>query len=242
MGEDERERGEHDRAGEREAEREAERAAGRVDAGGLADAFLVDRRERVVVELRDEQAEARAGDHRAGSTIAQPESARGTIGISTATPTTSSGKPARMILLGLRLPAVFPASSATANMRERERRERQPGLHRVVLEHHLQEDRQGDHQAAERDLLQRLRRDAEPEVLRAKEAGVDERGLSLALALAQPPGERAERDDADGDQRAHRLAALLPDEDAEHDAAHAERGEDRADDVDAAGRRCTGRP
>ena len=35
-------------------------------------------------------------------------------------------------------------------------------------------------------------------------------------------------------QRADRLAALLPDEDAEHDAAHAEDGEHRADDVDVA--------
>ncbi len=48
--------------------------------------------------------------------MAQPEWARGTIGISTATPTARSRKPARMILLGLRPPAFLPATSATANM------------------------------------------------------------------------------------------------------------------------------
>ena len=124
---------------------------------------------------------------------------------------------------------------------QRERRERQAGLHRVVLQHHLQEDRQRDHQAAERDLLQRLRRDAEPEVLRLEEAGVDQRRLALALALDEPPGERAERDEADREEHADRSAALLPDEDPEHDAAHAERREDRADDVDAPSIRCTAR-
>src|SRR5204863_9950666 len=36
------------------------------------------------------------------------------------------------------------------------------------------------------------------------------------------------------DQRADRPAALLPDEDPEHDAAHAEGRQDRADYVDAA--------
>ena len=53
---------------------------------------------------------------RSGTTIAQPESARGTIGIRTATPTASSRNPARMILLGLRLPAFLPAITATPNM------------------------------------------------------------------------------------------------------------------------------
>ena len=37
------------------------------------------------------------------------------------------------------------------------------------------------------------------------------------------------RDRADSQQRADGLAALLPDEDAEHDAAHADDREDRAD-------------
>ena len=41
--------------------------------------------------------------------------------------------------------------------------------------------------------------------------------------------------DADG------LAALLPDEDAEHDAAHADHRQDRADDVERRAARCRGR-
>ena len=54
----------------------------------------------------------------------------------------------------------------------------------------------------------------------------------LALALGEPPDERPERNHADGDERADRLAALLPDEHPEDDAAHAHRREDRSDDVD----------
>ena len=50
----------------------------------------------------------------------------------------------------------------------------------------------------------------------------------------EPVGQRRQRDGADHQQRADRLAALLPHEDAEHDAAHAEHGEDGADGVDAA--------
>ena len=142
-----------------------------------------------------------------------------------------------MILLGLRLPGLLPGEQRDREHAQRQGRERQPGLHRVVLEHHLEVDRERDHQAAERDLLQRLRRDPEAEVLRLEEAGVEKRGLPLALAPDEPPRERAEADDPDREQRADGRAALLPDEDPEHDAAHPDRGEDRADDVDAAGAR-----
>jgi hypothetical protein len=94
-----------------------------------------------------------------------------------------------MILLGLRLPARLPATRATAKHAQRQRRERQAGLHRVVLQHHLQVDRQRDHQPAERNLLQCLRRDAEAEVRRPEQLGIDQRRLALALALDEPPGE-----------------------------------------------------
>ncbi len=115
-----------------------------------------------------------------------------------------------------------------------ERRQRQTGLHRVVLEHHLEEDRQRDHQAAERDLLHHLLGDPAPEVGGPEQVGVEQGLLARALAPDQPGGEGREGGDADRDQGAHRLAALLPDEDPQHDAAHAEDGEDRADGVDAA--------
>ena len=39
---------------------------------------------------------------------------------------------------------------------QRERGDGQAGLHGVVLEHHLEIDRQGDHGATESDLLQHL--------------------------------------------------------------------------------------
>ena len=98
--------GEHDRAGEREAERQAERAAGRVDAGRLADALLLDRRQRVVVQLRDEQAEPGAGDRAAGSPSPSRSPRAARSGSARATPAASSTNPTRMILLGLR-PARF---------------------------------------------------------------------------------------------------------------------------------------
>ena len=46
-------------------------------------------------------------------------------------------------------------------------------------------------------------------------------GLPLALAPHEPAGERDQGHSADGHEQADELAALLPDEDAEHDAAHA---------------------
>jgi hypothetical protein len=112
--------------------------------------------------------------------------------------------------------------------------EREPRLQGVVLEHHLEVDREGDHHPAERDLLERLAGDPQAEVLRLEQVGVDQRRLPLALAFPQPPRERAEADPADRDQRADHGAAPFLDEDPEHDAAHPERGQDRADDVDAA--------
>ena len=74
----------------------------------------------------------------------------------------------------------------------------------------------------------------EPEQVVLEEVGIEQRRLALALAPHEPAGERPERDEADRDQDADVLAALLPDEDAEHDAAHADGREHRADDVDVA--------
>ena len=59
-------------------------------------------------------------------------------------------------------------------------------------------------------------------------------GLPGRLRRTSHQASAAERDGADRDQGADRLAALLPHEDAEHDAAHADDRQDRADDVDAA--------
>ena len=51
-----------------------------------------------------------------GIAIHQPDDARGTIGISTSSPSVKSANPARMMPAGRRFPARFPASNAIANM------------------------------------------------------------------------------------------------------------------------------
>src|SRR5262249_19901022 len=140
-----------------------------------------------------------------------------------------TGDLARAAMAGL-----LPGEQRDGEHAQRERRKREARIERVVLQHHLQEDRERDHQSAERDLLHRLRRDPEAKVLRLEEAWVEQGRLSRALATGEPPGERPEGEDAYRDQRDHEVSALLPDEDPEHDAAHPDRGEDRADDVDAA--------
>ena len=161
------------------------------------DALLGDRGQRVVVELGDEQAEAGAGDRSAASARSQPESARGTIGISTSTPTArAAAKPTRTIAAGpARRPRVRPASSATANMLSDSGASERPGLHRVVLEHDLEVDRQRDHRAAERDLLEHLLRDPDPERSRVEQA---RRRAAPAcrsrLRRPQPVRERRQRD------------------------------------------------
>ena len=59
-----------------------------------------------------------------------------------------------------------------------QRRRGRAGLQRVVLEDHLQEDSQGDHRPAKRDLLERLPADPESEIGRPEEFRVDQRQLS----------------------------------------------------------------
>ena len=53
------------------------------------------------------------------------------------------------------------------------------------------------------------------------------------MTVHQPIGERRQRHGSDQQQRADPLAAFLPHQDAEHDAAHAEDGEDGTHGVDA---------
>ena len=117
---------------------------------------------------------------------------------------------------------------------QRQRRQREAGLQRVVLQVELEVDRQRDHQPAQGDVLQDALPDAEVEELLLEEIGVEERGLALALPPDQPAEQRNREDDAGAHQQAHRLAALLPGQDAEHEQAHAEHRQRRADRVDAA--------
>ena len=59
--------------------------------------------------------------------------------------------------------------------------------------------------------------------------GSSKRRLPRPLAPHEPVGEQRERDRSDRDQQADELAAFLPDENAEDEAAHADHREDRAD-------------
>ena len=77
---------------------------------------------------------------------------------------------------------------------QRKRRQRQTGLHGVVLEHHLEEDRQRDHHAAERDLLQHLLGNPDPEMRGPEQIRIQQGQFVLALAPDQPPGECRERE------------------------------------------------
>ena len=107
------ERDQHDRAGERQPERQPEGASRRVHSGGLADSLLVDRRERVVVELGDEQSEADPGDrerHREVPAGIGP----GDDGDQQDQPISRSANPALMMLLAAAL-ALRPAMVAVPN-------------------------------------------------------------------------------------------------------------------------------
>ena len=118
---------------------------------------------------------------------------------------------------------------------ERERGQRQARLQRVVFEDHLQVDRDGDHRATERDVLEHLPGDPEPEQLGLEQVRIDQRRLALdasgGRASTRSP---ASEIDADRQEQADGFAALLPDEDAQHQAAHAEDRQQRTDEVDLA--------
>ena len=83
------------------------------------------------------------------------------------------------MLAGRRFPALLAGEQRDREHAERQRRERQPGLHRVVLERHLQEERQRDHRPAEGDLLHHLLGDPDPEVREPEQVGVEQRQLAL---------------------------------------------------------------
>ena len=59
-------------------------------------------------------------------------------------------------------------------------------------------------------------------------------GFPCALPAHQPIGKRGQRDHADREEQADGFATLLPRENAQHQAAHAEDREHCADEVDLA--------
>ncbi len=136
-----------------------------------------------------------------------------------------------MILLGRRVPDLLPGEHGDPEHRERERGDGQARLHRVVLEDHLQEDRQRDHHPAQCDVLQHLSRDPEAEHLGSEQVRVEQDRLLLALPAHEPIGEGPESDRPDRQEFSHGISAFLPRQDAQHQPAHAEDGEDRTDRV-----------
>ena len=93
---------------------------------------------------------------------------------------------------------------------------------------------QHDHGAAEGDLLEHLPADPQPEDLRWNRSGSSSVDLALAFAPHEPVAEAASPTAPDRQEAPDGLAALLPDQDPEHDAAHADDREDGPDEVDAA--------
>ena len=63
-------------------------------------------------------------------------------------------------------------------------------------------------------------------VLGQEEIWIDQRRLAQPLTTDNPGGKTKERNSAADQDRQHVLSALLPDQDAEHDAAHAQDGEE----------------
>ena len=83
------------------------------------------------------------------------------------------------------------------------------------------EERQDDHGAAQGDLLERLLRDADAEIQVLEQVRIQQGGLAAPLAADEPEGEPGQGHCAEAQEQADIVAALLPDEDAEDDAAHA---------------------
>ena len=170
-----------------------------------------------------------------GITRYQPLSTRGTNGMMIAIPTAGQEEAGADDGGGAPVTGPLAGDQGRREHGQRQGCQRQAGFQGVVLEGHLEEQRQRDHGPAQGDLLQHLTRDAGGEVRMPEQVRVEQRDLLLALAPDQPPGQRHQRDCPDSHEQADELAALLPDQDPEHHAAHADDRQDRADDVDLAG-------
>ena len=221
IGEAHRQNPEHDPAGQSQSERQAERARGGVHPGGFADPLLSDGRQGEVVELGDEQPQPRAGDEQRDHEVparAHSRHQRDDGGNADR----AQGEAGQHDVGRAALARFAAGQECHAEHGERERRQGKSGLHGVVLQRHLQEERQGDHGAAQGDLLEHLLGDADPEVQVLEQVGVQQGGFPATFTLDEPVGERGQRDGADGDDEADIAAALLPDQDAEDDATHAD--------------------
>ena len=215
---------------------------GGVHPGRLAHPLLGDRGERVVVELRHEQAEADAGDDQRDDEAPAGVRARDDRDAAAAMPRVTARNPAWMIAARPAPPGPLPGEQRDREHAQRQRREREAGLQRVVLEHHLQEDRQRDHRAAEGDLLQQLAADRRSGTASTR-TGPGRSARPCRRACAGRATRRARQaDGTDHEQQRDGLAALLPHQDPEHEPAHADDRQHRADHVDARASPCRARP
>ena len=151
-----------------------------------------------------------------------------------AIPTAASANPASTMRAGRRLPAFLPASMAMPNM-DNDRGARQRPVCMALYSRVICRNSGRAIMAPPRVTFWSICWETPMRKFRCRNrSGSSRVGLPSALAPDEPVGEGGERDGADGHQEADELAALLPDEDAEHDAAHADDGQDGADQVDLA--------
>ena len=170
----------------------------------------------------------------------QPESARGTIGIRIATPMVSRAKPMWMSLLGRRFPALFPGEQRDANMVSESGASESPASSALYSSTICRKSGSAIISPPSAICCSDCAEMPMAEELELEEVRVDQRGLPWCLRRAsqQPasPGHRA-----DADHHTDPGPALLPDQDPEHDPAHAD-AERIAPTTSTCGRRCTGRP
>ena len=152
----------------------------------------------------------------------------------TAIPTVVSANPARTTLLERRFPVFLPAIMATANMLSDNGARESPAC--IALYSRVICKKIGS------TII------APPRVIccsicweipilkcgKREQPRVEQRRLPLTLAAYQPERQRDQPDCSAHDERRHRFAALLPDQDAQHDTAHSHDGQGRADQVDLA--------
>ena len=149
-------------------------------------------------------------------------------------PIVVSANPARTMSAGRRFPAFFPASNATANMLSDSGAIDSPAC--IALYSRVICKKSGSAIIAPPRVICCIICWLIPirKCGNRNRSGSSRVGLPCALAFDEPPGQQRERDRAERHEQADRLAAFLPDEDAEHDAAHADDGQHGADRVDLA--------
>ena len=165
----------------------------------------------------------------------QPKSARGTSGMTSSSPTVVSANPAQTMVLARRLPAIRPASIATANMLSDSGARESPAC--IALYSRVICRKSGS------TII------APPRVIcwsicwvtpsrkcgRRNRSGSISVGFPWRFRRTSQYASEASPTSADRDERADGFAALLPDQDPQDDTAHAHDGEGRADQVDVAG-------